>query len=86
MVNYKLSIITPDGQAFQGQVQSLQAPGQAGWLGILAQHAPMVVALNPGRLKIQQDVQEKSFEIKSGILEVDASHNVVILVDQADPA
>lgn len=85
MANFKLSIITPDGQAFSGQAESVLAPGQSGWLGVLAQHAPMVSALAPGRLKVVQEGQEKNFDIQSGILEVDSAHNVVVLIDQANP-
>ena len=86
MTEFKLSILTPEGQIFQGPVESVIAPGQEGWLGVLAQHAPMIVALKPGLLKIKSQSQEKMFTIQSGVLEVDSTHSAVVLVDQATPA
>ncbi len=85
MANYKLSIITPEGQIFQEQVEALTAPGHEGFFGVQAQHAPMIAALKPGQLKIKTGSRERTFKIESGVLEIDSNHQVVVLVDQAAP-
>ena len=83
MATYKLSIISPDGQIFQDQVESLVVPGQEGWMGILANHAPLVAALKKGVLKLSGPGIEKFYSILSGVLEVNASHEALVLADEA---
>ena len=83
MSTYHLSIFTPYGKVFDGQVDALMAPGEMGSFGVLARHAPMVSALTNGVLKLRHDSQEKFFALNSGVLEVDGQHNVLVLSDNA---
>jgi F-type H+-transporting ATPase subunit epsilon len=45
---YKLSLLSPRGKALEGDVEALVAPGLNGDLGVLARHAPLIVALRRG--------------------------------------
>ena len=67
----KLDITTPDKQVFSGEVTLAQLPGSDGLFEILHNHAPMIAALGPGKIKVQ-DVTGKLqfFEIKGGVCEV----------------
>ena len=38
---------------FTGPAEALLAPGEAGYIGVLAHHAPLLVALGVGRLEAQ---------------------------------
>ena len=79
MATFTLSIITPDGHVFEGQASSLVAPGEEGYIGILADHAPMVCSLKPGVLTLK-DAEDKTslFAVGEGVLEV--QNNLVSLL------
>ena len=49
---YPVELITPEGAAYADDAQQVIAPGAAGKLGILANHAPLVSLLNAGELRI----------------------------------
>ena len=83
MANYQLSIITTHGEVFNGQVESLVAPGQLGFFGILSDHAPLVASLSSGPLTVTQNGTTNYFAISSGVLEVNEQSNVLLLVDSA---
>ncbi|NKB25236.1 MAG: ATP synthase F1 subunit epsilon [Kiritimatiellae bacterium] len=82
MSSFKLTIITPEGTAFENEVESLVAPGSQGFFGILAHHAPMVANLKLGTLTLTQGGQAKYFVIGNGVLEV-SDNEVSILAGQA---
>ena len=44
------SVLTPEGPVFQGDVESVTAPGSDGQFGILRGHAPLVTSLGYGLL------------------------------------
>jgi hypothetical protein len=48
MADFSLTIVTPEGNVFDGQVEYVSAMGIVGSLGILANHAPMICALKAG--------------------------------------
>lgn len=83
MANYQLSIVTADGEAFNGQVESLIAPGQCGSFGILGGHAPLVASLCDGPLTVTQNGTNNYFAISSGILEVNDQSDVLMLASSA---
>lgn len=77
---FQLEILTPAKRIFQGQIVSLVAPGALGYLGVLANHAPLVTTLSPGKV-ITRDAQGRSATFQStgeGILEV--RHNTATLL------
>ncbi len=67
----KLEIRTPDKSVFTGEASLVQLPGLDGLFEILEHHAPMVAALHPGRIKIEdRDGQTQFFDIQGGVAEV----------------
>lgn len=82
MNTYPLSIITPTGKVFEGPIESLVAPGLGGSLGVLAGHAPVVVTLKVGPLKIRYADVERYYAISTGTLEV-SKQGTLILTDSA---
>lgn len=85
MATFKLDIISLDGQLFSEEVESLVAPGSEGQVGILAHHAPMMVALQPGELIVRKSGEEGYLAVSGGFLEV-RPDKVVILADAAERA
>ena len=85
MTSFKLSIITPDGQVFDEDVDGLVAPGEGGSFGVLARHAPMVAAIQPGVLSVTAHDATFYFAVGGGIVEV-SEGSVKALADKADHA
>ena len=83
--NLRLSILTMDKIAFDGDVVSVVAPGSLGLFGILAGHAPLVGSLEKGTVKVRyMDNREEFIAIGSGFIEVSREGEVVILTDRAE--
>jgi F-type H+-transporting ATPase subunit epsilon len=64
---FALSLVTPDGAAFEGEVEMLIVPGDAGEIGVLARHAPLVAMLKAGSTRIYRDrASEDTLEFATG--------------------
>jgi len=84
---FHLTVITPEQIFFEGQVASITAPGGAGSLGVLANHAPLLSTLQPGRLILTKaDGKKQTFTVGSGFLDI-FNNEVTLLTEsvQADP-
>ena len=81
---FDLSIITPDATLYDGKVYSLVAPSRLGYMGVLADHAPLIAILAGGRITLKDGSdQRRVFESKDGgLLEV-ISNRVTILLSSA---
>lgn len=82
MSEYILRIITPAKVIFEDKVESIIAPGGAGYLGVLAHHAPLTTTVNPGRLTVRRKNEVISFDIGKGFLEV-FQNQASLLVESA---
>jgi F-type H+-transporting ATPase subunit epsilon len=81
-----LEILTPEKKLFSGDVYGVQLPGVAGLFEVLETHAPLVSALQAGRVKVLKDKNNHIvyFAIQSGFVEV-ISNKVTVLVEGAVP-
>jgi F-type H+-transporting ATPase subunit epsilon len=61
------------------------APGGAGVLGILPEHAPLVTTLAAGELRIKKGSAEQSILVFGGFMEV-SDNKVLVLADSAERA
>ena len=80
---FDLEILTPSRTVFTGPVASLVAPGALGYLGVLANHAPLVTTLAPGRI-VYRNPQGHATTLQStgsGLLEV-FRNRVTLLADE----
>jgi F-type H+-transporting ATPase subunit epsilon len=85
MALFHLSIITPKGEVFTGDIESLVAPGEEGYLGVMASHAPMIASLKQGALTARGPEGALFFAVGAGVLEV-AENQALVLVDDAEHA
>ena len=85
MATMLFEMVTAEKLLFSDQVESIVAPGEAGELGILPHHAPLLTLLRPGELRVTQDGQEQSIVITGGFLEV-LDNKVTVLADAAERA
>lgn len=77
--SYHLSIITPNKKIFENDIVSLIAPSELGYLGILANHAPLVTTLDKGKIIIR-DAKDRLtiLQTTGGFLEV-ANNQATVL-------
>jgi len=81
----RLEIVTPEKKVFSEEVQFLVAPGTAGELGILPEHAPLVTTLQIGVLRVQQAEKQFKVAVSGGFMEVRNS-KVTVLAGTAERA
>lgn len=80
---FKLSVVAPDRTVVEQSVQSLIAPAVEGYMGVLAGHVPMIVALKPGIVEYKDSGgQTKHVAIGGGFLEV-SGESAIVLADSA---
>ncbi len=84
---FELVVVTPEGEAFSGQVEQVVLPGASGEFGVLESHERFLTPLVLGPMRIVHGGPGGSAEARSewaaitgGFAEVDGSH-VVVLVD-----
>ena len=83
---FRLSIVTPEKIFFDGEVRSLVVPGSEGYLGVLSNHAPLISALQAGKIQFTDgSSQDRVMAVSRGFFEV--SNNVAtVLADQIENA
>ena len=76
---YHLTVASPDGNLFDGDVYSLSLRGVEGELAILAGHAPFVTSVVPCTCRIEEeDGRELLGHTEGGILTVSAEGTVLL--------
>ena len=81
----QIEILTPEGQVFTGEGDSISLQGVDGQFQVLNRHAPLIAALAPGQIRIQASSGETIFNTKGGFIEV-LRNNVSVLVEGAEAA
>jgi F-type H+-transporting ATPase subunit epsilon len=86
VATFELILATPMGWAIRDDAESLIVPGVEGYIGILANHAPLMTAVDVGALTYRDSAgYDHVFAVTDGFLEV--SHNrVTIIADTAEVA
>ena len=79
-----LRIITPERIAVDTSVSAVRVPALDGAIGILARHAPMVAALDSGRLSWTAEGRSQDMFVAGGFAEVRS--DTVRVVTQASEA
>ena len=80
---FSVSIVTPDGPAFEGDAEMVIVPGAAGEIGVLARHAPLIATLRAGSTRVHPGGGEVlEFATGPGFFEV-LQDRAIALVDDA---
>lgn len=78
-----LSVVTPLGSVYEGEVESLVAPGFDGYLGVLKGHAPMLTKLGTGVLEARvPSGADLKVTVSGGFLQV-LSNKISVLAESA---
>jgi F-type H+-transporting ATPase subunit epsilon len=90
---FDLSLVTPEGPAFEGEVEMLIVPGAAGEIGVLARHAPLVATLKAGttRVHVRRNQEILDFATGPGFFKVEQDRALALVDDavearQIDPS
>jgi F-type H+-transporting ATPase subunit epsilon len=84
---FDISIVTPDGPAFEGAAEMLVVPGAAGEIGVLARHAPLVATLKAGSTRIYLNREtEEIVELATGpgFFKVELDRALALVDDAVD--
>ena len=80
----QVDVVSAEEQIFSGLAKFVALPGEAGELGILPRHTPLITRIRPGAVRIERaDNGEEEFVfVAGGILEVQPNR-VTVLADTA---
>jgi F-type H+-transporting ATPase subunit epsilon len=82
---FDVSLVTPEGPAFEGEAEMIVVPGAAGEIGVLARHAPLIATLKAGstRVYLDRDANEvREYATGPGFFQVQLDR-AIALVDDA---
>ncbi len=78
-----LRVLTSEGLALEEEASSIVALGEPGYLGILANHAPLVTTLRAGKLTWRSPGATQQARVGDGLLEV-AANRVTVLTSRVE--
>ena len=79
----QLTVVTPEGEAFDGQVEQVVLPGTEGDFGVLEEHERFLTALKPGAVEIKSAGGSQWAAVSDGFADV-SSESVTVLVSRCD--
>jgi F-type H+-transporting ATPase subunit epsilon len=83
MATLHVDVVSAEEQIFSGEAKFVALPGEAGELGILPRHTPLITRIKPGAVRIERpDGTEEFVFVAGGILEVQPDR-VTVLADTA---
>lgn len=79
-----VDIVSAEEQLFSGLAEMVVLPGEAGELGVLMGHTPLLTRIKPGvvRIKVPNQAEEELVFVAGGMLEVHPNR-VTVLADTA---
>jgi F-type H+-transporting ATPase subunit epsilon len=84
---FDVSLVTPEGTAFEGDAEMLVVPGAAGDIGVLARHAPLVATLRAGSTRVYLSVDDENvreFATGPGFFKVELDRAIALVDDAVD--
>jgi len=81
MSKFQLQILTPDKTLCSTQAEFVKLPGAKGEIGVLANHAPMVVMLKEGEIEVKEADKVQKFAIKRGIFRFLNNHGTCLILE-----
>jgi F-type H+-transporting ATPase subunit epsilon len=83
MATIHVDIVSAEGEIYSGNANMVFAPASMGEIGIAPRHAPLLTALKPGEVRVEDpEGKEHFFYITGGMLEIQP-HLVTVLADTA---
>jgi F-type H+-transporting ATPase subunit epsilon len=83
--SFTLNVVSPTGAVYSDEVEFLVVPGEAGELGILPNHSPLMATLNIGVIRITKEGKVSKMALSGGFMEV-GGNKVNISAESAEIA
>jgi F-type H+-transporting ATPase subunit epsilon len=81
-----VEVLTPEGEVFNGEVQQVSTRTEVGEIGILANHAPLLAALQPTELRLHvSDSETVRYAQAHGWLQVFGNHARLLIEEAIAP-
>jgi F-type H+-transporting ATPase subunit epsilon len=82
---FTVEVLTPEGEAFNDEIEMLSTRTAVGSIGILANHQPLLAMLDPTELRLYKSESEViRFAQGEGFLQTAGTH-ALVLVDEVFP-
>ncbi|MFL5868927.1 MAG: ATP synthase F1 subunit epsilon [Thermoleophilaceae bacterium] len=82
---FQVEVLTPEGKAFDDEVEMLSSRTTTGSIGVLANHAPLMGILEPTELRLYKSESDVvRFAQGEGYLQV-VDNSALVLVEEAIP-
>ena len=82
---FTVEVLTPEGEAFNDEVEMLSTRTTVGSIGVLANHQPLLTMLDPTELRLHRSESEVlRFAQGEGYLQMSGTH-ALVLVDEVFP-
>jgi F-type H+-transporting ATPase subunit epsilon len=81
-----VEVLTPEGEVFAGEARQVSTRTEVGEIGILANHTPLLAALEPTELRLRiSDSETRSYAQAHGWLQVFGNRARLLLEEAIDP-
>jgi F-type H+-transporting ATPase subunit epsilon len=82
---FQVEVLTPEGEAFNDEVEMVSTKTSVGSIGLLANHQPLLAMLDPTELRLYKSESDVvRFAQGEGFLQVAGTH-ALVLVDEVFP-
>jgi F-type H+-transporting ATPase subunit epsilon len=82
---FTVEVLTPEGEAFNDEVEMLSTRTTVGSIGVLANHQPLLTMLDPTELRLYRSESDVlRFAQGEGFLQMSGTH-ALVLVDEVFP-
>jgi F-type H+-transporting ATPase subunit epsilon len=82
---FTVEVLTPEGEAFNDEVEMLSTRTTVGSIGVLANHQPLLTMLDPTEMRLHKsDSEVLRFAQGEGFLQMSGTH-ALVLVDEVFP-
>ena len=83
----RCTVVSPERQLFDGEVDHLVVPGTEGELGVFPRHAAMIAALGPGVVRLTTTAGgSERFAVRGGFLHVKKDVATLLVTDTVKPS
>ncbi|HEX5192716.1 MAG TPA: ATP synthase F1 subunit epsilon [Solirubrobacteraceae bacterium] len=83
---FGVEVLTPEGEAFNDEVEMISTRTVIGSIGILANHEPLLAMLDPTELRLYRSESEiVSFAQGEGYLQMIDNHALILVEEAVDP-
>ena len=85
MATFHFELVSPDKQMFSGEAEAVLVPGNEGDFVVLKDHAPVMTALKPGVIAIEDAAgKHKRIFVRGGFADVSPT-GLIVLAETALP-